>query len=88
MSLSKHLSDAVIIECMDMVRDLCSAANTVRAKNNIRTRQPLADMKVLSTGGKFSFLTFMPDMVATIKDECNVKQITVISDIEGGSFIV
>lgn len=88
MSLSKHLSDNALIECMGIVQDLCSTANSIRAKNNIRNRQPLPDMKIISQGGKFSFLAFMPDMVSIIKDECNVKQLTVVSDIEGISFVV
>ncbi len=88
MSLSKILSDNALIECMEMVQDLCATSNAIRSKNNIRNRQPLADMKVLSPSGKFSFLAFMPDMVQIIKNECNVKQITVIGDETYQGFVV
>lgn len=88
MSLSKHLSNNALIECMEMVQELCATSNAIRSRNNIRNRQPLADMKILSIGGKFSFLAFMPDMVRIIKDECNVKQITVIGEEEYQGFVV
>jgi len=83
MSISKYMSGACIVECMDEVRELCSAANAVRSKHDIRIRQPLANMDIVSMGGKFSYLAFMPDMVQIIKDECNVKQLTVIDDVSG-----
>lgn len=86
MSLSRHLSDKCLMECMEEIQDLCGSANAVRSKNLIRARQPLSDMKIISKEGKFSYLAFMPDIVAIIKSECNVKQLTVIS--EEHTFIV
>lgn len=79
-SLSKLITSDVLVQMMEEVREICSAANTVRAKNTIRNRQPLANMNIVSTGGKFSYLALMPDLVDIIKDECNVKQVTLIDD--------
>lgn len=83
MSISKYMSGACIAECMDEVRELCSATNSVRSRCEIRTRQPIANMDIVSMNGKFSYLAFMPDMVQIIKDECNVKQLTIIDEVSG-----
>lgn len=80
MSLATFLSDGVIVTMMDEVRDICAAANSVRAKNNIRNRQVLSNLDIISSKGKYSYLAYEPSLVKAIKDECNVKTITLISD--------
>jgi hypothetical protein len=81
------MSDDAIVQCMEEVWNLCSAANSVRARHDIRNRQPLENLDIVSKGGKFSYLAFMPDVVQVIKDECNVKHVTVIDD-QVGVFVV
>jgi isoleucyl-tRNA synthetase len=87
MTIANHISDDVLVIMMDEVRDICSAANQVRGKHNIRNRQPLSNMDIISQNGKFSYLAFMPQLVDIIKDECNVKQITLIDEEKKGSFM-
>lgn len=88
MSASKFLCEDSLVQCMEEVRDICSSANSIRARKNIRTRQPLLNMNIISMDGKFSYFAVMPDNVQIIKDECNVKQITVIDMNEERSFVV
>lgn len=86
MTAAKYLDDNALMELMDEVRDICATANAIRAQKKIRSRHPLSSMSLVSLNGKFSYLAFMPDLVAVIKDECNVKEIKVTSD--QGTFIV
>lgn len=80
MSASRFLKDDELVDIMEEIQELCATANAIRAKNGIRNRQPLNNMDIVAPNGRFSYLAFMPDMVQIVKDECNVKQITVIDD--------
>lgn len=75
MSVTKHISDSVLMEMMEAVKDICASIHTVRARHNIRNRQPLQSAMVVDTEGKYSWLPFAKDMQDIIKDECNIKEI-------------
>ncbi len=74
------MNNSQLIERMDLVRDLCASTLSVRSKNDIRIRQPLPNLDVVYTGDKFDFLTEYYEFVDIIKDECNVKHVTLIND--------
>lgn len=65
---------------MDKVRDICASLNSVRSKNDIRNRQPLQSAKIVDINGKYSYLAAMPELVQIIRDECNVKDIFLVTD--------
>lgn len=46
-----YAEDKALMDTMDFVRDVCNAALAVRNKNNIRVRQPLNMMEILTADG-------------------------------------
>ncbi len=64
-------NDQEAVDIMDMVRDICATSFAIRAKTNIRTRQPLNELNVFgfenSLGGEY---------IRIIEDEVNVKKVT------------
>lgn len=74
-------SEEFLIRIMDFVRDVCNSALSVRNKENIRVRQPMNSLKVISDK---SFLTALNwrNVADIIKDEVNVKEIISESNIE------
>lgn len=60
----------VLVQAMDRVRDICTAAFAVRDQENIRTRQPLGTLTVY--GAEVQPLEPFADIIA---DELNVKQV-------------
>ena len=68
--------DGTMVAEMDMARKVCTAALSIRNAKNIRIRQPLASLTVVTRGhvsnGQFDDL---------IRDELNVKQVTYVDDI-------
>ena len=68
---------------MDFARDVCNAALAVRAKLNLRVRQPLNLLQLTNNpilldyvkGGEDSVVTHWNYLVGVIKDEVNVKEL-------------
>lgn len=58
---------------MDFVRDICNAALSVRSKQNIRIRQPLARAKIVTTNAES--LKQLDVVNGIISDEINVKKV-------------
>lgn len=79
MSITRAMSGKCLIQAMESVMELCNAAHSVRGRANIRIRQPLGKMDIIDSERKWTWLAFAPDMVEIIKDECNVKQVFVIT---------
>lgn len=71
-----QLSSVILLEYMDLTQDLCNAALGVRSKRNIRVRQPLNLLTIVSD--KNPNLGNFGDI---IKDEVNVKNITWEKDV-------
>ncbi|PCI30240.1 isoleucine--tRNA ligase [Candidatus Wolfebacteria bacterium] len=61
-------ADKVVLETMSEARRIVSLALELRAKENMKVRQPLARLTVKST-------PFFDEMVSVIKDEVNVKEV-------------
>lgn len=78
-SITSRMSGKCLIEAMNLVRELCAIAATIRTNNNIRNRQPLAEMKIVDPDGKWNWLAFADDMVTIVKEEANVKKIIIYS---------
>jgi isoleucyl-tRNA synthetase len=70
-------ADAKLVAEMDRVRDICSAALSLRAAQNIRVRQPLAELVV--AGSQISQLEPYLDLIA---DEVNVKRVRLSHEID------
>jgi isoleucyl-tRNA synthetase len=69
-------ADPELVAAMDRVRDVCSAALSVRKARGLRVRLPLATLDVVAPGAPT--LTPFSDL---IKDEVNVKDVRLTEDI-------
>jgi isoleucyl-tRNA synthetase len=72
--------DPELVVLMDQVLDICSTALFIRSAENIRVRQPLAMIKIITeNSSKFH------DFSDLIKDEINVKSISFSDDLSGNA---
>ncbi len=70
-------ADPALVAEMDRVRDACSSARTLREREGVRVRQPLARLTLAGPG--VSALAPYRDLLA---DEVNVKQVELDESIE------
>lgn len=70
--------DQALVKNMDQVLDICSSALFIRSSQNIRVRQPLTRLTIITTE-VYGFEEF-EDL---IRDEINVKSIDYRKDLEG-----
>jgi isoleucyl-tRNA synthetase len=63
-------TDDVLVNGMDQVRDVCSAASAVRKATGLRVRQPLSSLTVAAPGARA-----LEEFSAIIADELNVKSV-------------
>jgi len=71
-------ADPDLVSDMDLVREVCSAAHSVRKANGLRARLPLARLTV--AGGDVARLERFADLIA---DEVNVKDVSFTDSAEG-----
>ncbi|OEY86912.1 isoleucine--tRNA ligase [Wolbachia pipientis] len=71
--------DKELITEMDLVREICNSALSIRNVYNIRVRQPLSNMKIHH---KSSCYFLMGEYQEVIKDELNVKNLEFINDLK------
>ena len=69
-------ADPELVRSMDLVRDVCSVASSVRKARGLRVRLPLAELDVTAPGA--SALAPFADI---LRDEVNVKNVTFTDDI-------
>jgi isoleucyl-tRNA synthetase len=62
---------------MDRVRDACSAARTLRERENVRVRQPLASLTLAGFG-----VAELAPYAELLRDEVNVKEVRFAASIE------
>jgi isoleucyl-tRNA synthetase len=62
--------EGALVTQMDQVLDICNAALFIRSSQNIRVRQPLGSLKIVSQGS-----LHLAEFSEIIKDEVNVKEI-------------
>jgi isoleucyl-tRNA synthetase len=70
-------SDPDLVEAMDRVRDVCSAAHSVRKAERLRARLPLRTLTVAGPDAE----TLAP-FVELIRDEVNVKEVVLTADVD------
>ena len=73
-SLEAVKFDAALVEDMDFLQDLCSAAKFIREEKNLRNRLPLKSLTVV--GRELS-----PAYCEIVKDELNVKEVLFDADL-------
>ena len=69
-------SDPALVESMDLVRDVCSAALSVRESAGLRVRLPLPSVTVAAAGAER-----LEPFVGLIADELNVKEVQLTGDV-------
>ena len=69
-------SEVLLIQEMDKVRDVCSAALAIRNNSNIRIRQPLSALTIYGEG-----LDYLQNFADLIKDELNVKEMIISNNL-------
>ncbi len=67
---------------MDIVRDLCNAAHSIRNRNHVRIRQPLSCLTIYVEG-----VSFCDEILDIMRDEMNVKEIRVENTIESIAYV-
>ena len=67
--------DDVLVQRMDLARDVCGAAHSLRKANNLRARLPLGELTV--AGPQAGELA---DLVELIADEVNVRSVVLCDD--------
>ncbi len=63
-------ADDGLVERMDLVREVCSAAHSIRKAHNLRARLPLSSLTIASDHS-----TKLEEFVELIADEVNVKEV-------------
>lgn len=69
--------DDELVKAMDWIRDVCNAALSIRSANNIRVRQPLLSLKVITDTNE----KYFNQLCEIIIDEINVKYATMEKNI-------
>ena len=69
--------DAALVASMDMVRDVCSSALSVRKANSRRVRLPLASLTVASPHA-----ASLENYLDIVKDEVNVREVLLTADVD------
>ena len=74
--LNEITADENLVKVMDQVLDICSSALFIRSAENIRVRQPLSELKIITEDSDL-----FKDFEDLIKDEINVKSIVYSNDL-------
>jgi len=69
--------DAALVAAMDRIREVCSAGRTLREREGIRVRQPLASLTLAGLGAEA-----LTPYAQLIRDEVNVKEVIFEESIE------
>ncbi|BFD46438.1 MAG: isoleucine--tRNA ligase [Rickettsia endosymbiont of Sergentomyia squamirostris] len=69
--------DYDLVSTMDQILDICSNALFIRSSENIRTRQPLSSLTIISNNNEL-----LIKFEELIKDEINVKKVIYRDDVE------
>jgi isoleucyl-tRNA synthetase len=69
--------DVALVASMDMVRDVCSSALSVRKAHSRRVRLPLASLTVASPNA-----SSLQNFLDIVKDEVNVREVLLTADVD------
>ncbi len=76
-----HLpSDPGLVTAMDRVRDVCSAAASLRKVGGLRVRLPLSELTVVAADAES-----LADFTALIADEVNVREVTLLDPADAAA---
>ncbi len=75
-SADAYPAEHSLVASMDRVRDVCSAALFLRKAKGLRVRLPLSRLTVAVAGAEE-----LADFVGLVKDEVNVKEVVLTSDV-------
>jgi isoleucyl-tRNA synthetase len=75
--------DDDLVAAMDLVRDVCSAASSVRKARGLRVRLPLARLTVAAPGA-----TALDSFRDLIEDEVNVKEVVLTDEVGAAGELV
>ena len=75
--VSNIADQKVLTTQMDKVREVCSAALSIRSLKNIRTRMPLSSLTIYGEN-----LAYLNNFAEMIHDEINVKELIISEDLE------
>ncbi|WP_165218515.1 isoleucine--tRNA ligase [Schaalia sp. ZJ1691] len=78
-ALPDTLADDALVSAMDEVRDVVSSAHALRKQHQLRVRQPLASMTVVSS--RCAALVPFADLIAS---EVNVKNVSLVTPEDSG----
>ncbi|MFH1564880.1 MAG: class I tRNA ligase family protein [bacterium] len=70
---------ADVIKEMSLIREIVEQGLSARAEKGIKVRQPLSELKVKSQKSKVNI-----ELINLIKDELNVKEVSLVEEIESG----
>lgn len=73
---SRLPKDATLVASMDLVREICSAAHSIRKASGLRARLPL---RSLTFAGES--IAGLEELTALIADEVNVKEVRLSTDV-------
>ncbi|MDR1426117.1 MAG: DUF5915 domain-containing protein [Rickettsiales bacterium] len=76
-NLENFEADGVLSETMDRVRDICSCALSIRDRNNLRIRLPLAKVTVIAEK-----TDDLEELSSIIMEEINVKSIEFLNNVK------
>jgi isoleucyl-tRNA synthetase len=76
--------DSELVDAMDAIREVCSAALSLREDNRLRARLPLQRLTIAGEDvGRLEPMTHL------VRDEVNVKEVVLSNDLEAvGSFVL
>ena len=69
--------DAALVSAMDMVRDVCSSALSVRKAHGRRVRLPLATLTIASANA-----ASLANYLDIVRDEVNVRDVVLTTDVD------
>jgi isoleucyl-tRNA synthetase len=75
---STFVYDKNLVTKMDKVREVCSIALSLRESHNLRTRLPLAELKVSGSNAK----SLLDDFTEILKEELNVKSVVLADNYD------
>jgi isoleucyl-tRNA synthetase len=79
-SVDELPADTGLVEKMDLVREICSAAHAIRKANGLRSRLPLRNLTVATASARS-----LEPFEELIRDEVNVKSVTYTDQVQGAA---
>jgi isoleucyl-tRNA synthetase len=77
---NKDLIDEKVSDEMNFVRDVVTLGLAIRAKNSLKVRQPLSELRIMNYESRIT-----EELLDLIKDELNVKEVEFVESSQIGS---